>query len=230
MSAIIRILFPLIGYVCVATVISIAAGYGYLRHTEVLDDQRMFRIVSLLHGIDLDEIAKTYEGRPEDVPPEELSHDQQQEQIQVASLHLQAKQDDLEKVIEEFTSRFEQLNIKIARYNNLRNEVETFLNQERDKALDSGIVAVINQLKNLSASKQAKPIIVDMITDDRMDDVIRILNGMPPRNSDNILKAFTTEKELKILYDLEKRMMGGDPEKSFVDSKMDELKQGLDQN
>ena len=58
MSGMIRIFFPLIGYFCVATVITMAAGYGYLRSSGALDDETMFQIVSLIHGIDLDEIAE----------------------------------------------------------------------------------------------------------------------------------------------------------------------------
>ena len=58
MGMMIRLLFPLIGYVAVATVITMAAGYGYLRHTGNLDNERMFQIISLLHGIDTDKIAE----------------------------------------------------------------------------------------------------------------------------------------------------------------------------
>ena len=57
MGALIRILFPLIGYFCVAATITTVAGYGYLRHNGILDDEKMFQIVSLVHGVDLEQIA-----------------------------------------------------------------------------------------------------------------------------------------------------------------------------
>jgi len=225
MAALTRILFPIIGYVCVATVITIGAGYGYLRQTNVLDDQRMFRIVSLLHGIDLDEIADAHVDTADDVPPEELSYDQQQEHLQVASLHLQAKQDEIEKEIDEFDNRFKAITSLMAQFNNFREEVETFLNQRRQEAIDSGIVAVRSQLKTLDAKKQVKGIIINMYTEGRTDQIISLLDGMPPRNRTEILKKFTTDEELEILYDIQKQMLAGDPEKSFIDSKLNELKQ-----
>ncbi|NOY42866.1 MAG: hypothetical protein GXP26_13660 [Planctomycetes bacterium] len=222
----IRILFPLIGYISVATVITLGAGYGYLRSTHVLDDQRMFRIVSLLHGIDLDEIAETYENNPKDVPAEEPSYDQQQEQLQVASLQLQAKQDEIEKEIDEFDARLKLLNTKSARFNSIQKEVESFLDQRREEAIESGIVAVRSQLKNLIAKKQAKPLLVKMLKAERTDEVILLLVGMSPTDRKNILKTFISDEEIDMLYNLQRQMLNGDPEKSFIDGKLDELKQG----
>jgi len=226
MGAMIRILFPLIGYISVATVITLGAGYGYLRSTHVLDDQRMFRIVSLLHGIDLDEIAETYENNPKDVPAEEPSYDQQQEQLQVASLQLQAKQDEIEKEIDEFDARLKLLNTKSARFNSIQKEVESFLDQRREEAIESGIVAVRSQLKNLIAKKQAKPLLVKMLKAERTDEVILLLVGMSPTDRKNILKTFISDEEIDMLYNLQRQMLNGDPEKSFIDGKLDELKQG----
>ena len=79
MNALIRWTFPLIAYLCVGTVISAALGYGYLRHSGKLDDETMFRIMALVHGVDLDELAK--EGTPtvEETPPEEPSFAEQQQ-------------------------------------------------------------------------------------------------------------------------------------------------------
>ena len=230
MAAMIRILFPLIGYLCVATVITLVAGYGYLRQTQVLDDQRMFRIVSMLHGIDLDEVAEEYENSNEEVPPEEPSFDQQQQQLQVASLHLQAKQDEVEKEIDEFDSRFKRLGIRMGRFNKLHDEVETFLKQRREDALESGIMAVRSQTKKLDPKKQAKPLLIKRIKAGEMDDVILILNGMSPKDRDAILRTFTSEEELNMLYDLHQQMLAGDPEKSFIDGKLDELQRGLEEN
>ena len=76
MGMIIRILFPLIAYLSVATVITLTAGYGYLKQTGKLDDDRIFQIVSLLHNVDLDEIAKQHGTDQQDVPPEEQSRQQ----------------------------------------------------------------------------------------------------------------------------------------------------------
>lgn len=225
MGTLIRLLFPLIGYFCVATVITLGAGYGYLRHTQMLDDDRMFQIVSLLHGVDLNKIAAAYDPVKEEVPPEEVSYEQQEEKRLVATLHYQEKQEDLEKLLGEFESQFKQLNVATARYQNFRQTVENYLNRQQEKVLESGLVAVRNQLQNLTAKKQAKPLLVQMIKEDRTDQVILLLNGMSPRNRREILRTFDSPDDIEMLYRIQQKMLAGDPEKTFIDDKLKELQQ-----
>ena len=132
MGMIIRVLFPLLGYMAVATVITLAAGYGYLRQSGSLNDDRMFRIVSLLHGIDTDKIAAEYETDLQDVPPEEQSYQQQQQLKQISALHFQGKADDLEKQKDEFLELRRQVNADMKYYRSFRDEVKNFLEQRRD--------------------------------------------------------------------------------------------------
>jgi len=225
MGMLIRILFPLIGYLCVATVITLGAGYGYLRHTQKLDDERMFQIVSLLHGIDLNEIAKTYETGQEEIPREELSYSQQKQKRLVMDLHYQAKQNFLREERSEFDSMLKQLNVATARYRTFRQTVENFLNTQQKKVLDFGLVAVRNQLQNLAAKKQAKPLFVKMIKEDRTDEVILLLGGMSARNRREILRTFDAPDDIEMLYRIQEKMLAGDPEKTFIDSKLKELRQ-----
>ncbi|NOY29163.1 MAG: hypothetical protein GXP28_02995 [Planctomycetes bacterium] len=226
MNAIIRMVFPAVAYLCVGTVITIAGGFGYLRFSDRLDDERMFQILSLLHGIDLEEIAEKYEEGQEDVPPEGMSYGQQQERVQLAILNRQGKRDDLKKLIDEFDSRFKKLNAASGHYENFKEEVRLYLEQRKAEAIDSGIVSVRGQLQNLNAKKQAKPLLKKMIDEDRMDDVILLLNYMPKRNRTEILLAFDSEEEIDMIYEIEKRMLRGDPERSFVDGKLRELQEG----
>jgi len=225
MNAMIRIVFPLIAYLCVGTVITLAGGYGYLRFSDKLDDERMFQILSLIYGIDLDEITKTYEEGQEDVPAEEMSFSQQQEQVQLAILNRQGKRDDLKKLIDEFESKTKELNAASGHFGSFKEQVELYLKQRKDNAIESGVVSVRGQLQNLNAKKQAKPLLIKMVDEGRMDDVILLLNFMPKRNRTEILRSFDSEKEIDMIYEIEKRMLQGDPERSFIDSKLQELKQ-----
>ena len=159
MTAITRLLFPLIGYVCVATVITMAGAYGYLRHTKMLDDERMFRIAALLHGVDLQEIAAAKDAASETVPPEEQSFEERQKQRQIAALIQQGKEDYVNQQLTEFKSRFKQLDVATQRYKTLKDEVEIFLNEQTDIVLGEGLAAVRRDLEMLVAKKQAKPLI-----------------------------------------------------------------------
>lgn len=225
MAAMIRLLFPLIGYFCTATVITLVAGFGYLRSSGKLDDEHVFRIVSTLHDIDLEKIAKSHGPGEDDIPLEESSYDQQIEFSQVATLHLQSKQDDLEKQLNEFESQFKQLNVQTARYQTFRQEVERYLIERGERALESGLVAVRNQLENLTAKKQAKPLLVQWIKEGRIEDVILLLNGLKDRSREEIIRTFDTPEDidmLKLIYD---QMLEGHPEKTFIEGKLNELQQ-----
>ncbi len=221
----IRLLFPLIGYFCTATVITLVAGFGYLRNSGKLDDEHVFRIVSTLHDIDLEKIAKSHGPGEDDIPPEESSYDQQIEFGQVATLHLQSKQDDLEKQLNEFKAEFKNLSVATARYQTFREEVEEYLRLEEKRALDSGLVAVRNQLENLTAKKQAKPLLVQWIREGRIEDVILLLNGLKDRSRREIVRMFDTPDDIDMLKQIYDQMLEGHPEKKYIEGKLNELQQ-----
>lgn len=225
MAAIIRYLFPLIGYLSTATVITLVAGFGYMRSKGMLDDEQMFRIVSMMHGIDLEEIAESQKTDQDDVPPEESSYDQQIEYSQVATLQLQAKQDFLEKERSDFQADFTRLGTEMARYRSFQQEVEQYLKQREEIALQSGLVAVRNQLQNLTPKKQAKPLLVQWIKEGRIDDVILLLNGLSDRARREIILTFDTPEDVDMLKKIYEQMLDGRPEKTFIEDKLNELQQ-----
>ena len=224
MAPLIRFLFPLIGYFCTATVITLAVGFVYLRQSGTLDDEHMFRMVSMLHDVDLEKIAAEHSAGPDDVPPEQPSYDEQIEYRQVATLHLQAKQDDLEKQISEFEAEFKKVNIATARYSEFKQEVEQYLKERQEKALEAGLVAVRNQLQRLDPRKQAKPLLVQWIREGRTDEVILLLNGLDDRRRGEIIRTFDTE-EIDMLKRIYEQMLAGHPEKTYIEGKLDELEQ-----
>ena len=82
MGKVINLLLAFIAYVCIATVITLALVIGYWWHTEQLTDEKLFRIMALLHDVDLNQIAEAHRKSGDEVPPEEpslvdISHQQQ---------------------------------------------------------------------------------------------------------------------------------------------------------
>ena len=227
MGGLIRVLFPVIGYFCVATVITLTAGYGYLRSNGTLDDENMFQIVSLLHGVDLDKIAAENQTDQQDVPPEEMSFNDRRQHMLMAVLHLQAKKDDIEKNIAVFQAELNTLDNKFRHFEKFRNDVEEFLQVRKDEATASGLAAVKEHWeKNLVAKKQTKQLLVQMIKDGQMDVVIKLLNALNAKKRTEILKTFETEEDLDMLYRIEQQMLAGGPEATFIDNKLQELNQG----
>jgi hypothetical protein len=225
MAALIRLLFPLVGYICTATVITLVAGFGYMRSKGMLDDDQMFQIVSLMHGIDLDKIAESQKTDEDDVPPEEPSYEQQIEYSQVATLQLQAKQDFLEKERNDFKADFTSISTERARYQSFKEEVEQYLKQREEIALQSGLVAVRNQIQNLTPKKQAKPLLVQWIKEGRVDDVILLLNGLSDRARREIILTFDTPEDVDMLKKIYEQMLDGRPEKTFIEDKLNELQE-----
>ncbi|MEM8944642.1 MAG: hypothetical protein AAGD11_05605 [Planctomycetota bacterium] len=226
MGGLIRILFPLIGYFCVATVITLAAGYGFLRSNGLLDDESMFQIIALVHGVDLDEIAEANNTDEQDVPPEEMSFEDHQTHLRMSTLHLQAKQNDIEKLIADFRAERNRLDNQIDNITKFRQEVEEYLNQKRAKATADGVAGVREHWKNLNPKKQTKQLLIQMIRDGQMDRVIELLNGLNPNTRKEILKTFDTEDDIQMLYQIEQQMLTGGPDANFIDGKLSELNQG----
>ncbi len=224
MGALIRILFPIIGYFCVATVITLTAGYGYLRNNGTLDSENMFQIVSLIHGVDLEEIAIANQTDLQDVPPEELSFDDRHQQMLKALLHLQAKEDDIEKNIEIFRRERTTLNDSLAHFERFSDEVKQFLKDKKEEASAAGIAEVRVQWKNLNP-KKTKQLIIKMIDQGQMKIVIELLNGLNPAKQTKILATFASDEEIDIVYQIEQQMLTGGPEAKFIDDKIQEMNQ-----
>lgn len=223
MAALIRFLLPLVGFFCTASIVTGLACYGYLWHSGILDDEKIFRIVALLNDVDLQKIAEKNSEKEPDVPPEEMSYEQGQQRVQIAALHLQSKKDDLDKQLTEFEAKFRQLNTDNQRYQGFKREVELYLQKVKQEAANDGLIAVRNQLQNLVPKKQAKPLLISMIKEDRTRQVIQLLNGMPVKKRSDILKTFDTPEDLEMLARIQEQMLDGDPIKPFVEEQLEKL-------
>lgn len=225
MSALIRWTLPLVAYLCVGTVISAAIGYGYLRRSGRLDDDTMFRVMALLQGVDLEALKEEGKKTEGEVPPEEPSFADQQRQVQGASLRFDAKQKQLADSLVDFDYQLRQVSEATQRYAQLRTVVERFLEEQRDKFANEGLAKVREQLEALIPKKQAKPILINMIEDGRVEEVILILGSMKPQIRKEILRTFDTPTDVEILYRIQTHMLTDDPARPIIDAQLDALKQ-----
>ncbi|QDT00049.1 hypothetical protein [Adhaeretor mobilis] len=221
----IRILFPLIGYLSVATVITGVLGYGYLRQTGKLDDERMLQVLAVLHDVDLNAIEHAQE-RPETVVPEEqMSYEQQQEQLRIATLQFDAKQKELSESLATFDYDFKKLNAATGRYNQLAGEVEAELKRQRESLMTESVRKGREAIEMMIPSKQSKPIIKEMIDEGEIDLVIKILSSMAKRKQQTILQTFVgTDEDIDILYRITQEMLAGGETKQYIDDKLGDLR------
>ena len=225
MGLVVRWLFPLVAYACVGTVASLALGYGYLRYSGKLDDETVFRITALLHGVDLAEIEKSAPATQSEAPPEETSFAEQQQQRQAATLHFDAKQKQLADSLSDFDYQLKRLTEATARYTQLKRSVEIYLTEQSQRVTEEARNKVRAQLELLVAKKQAKPILIRMIKDDQVDEVILLMSSMKARSQEMILRSFDTVDDLDMLYRVQQRMLAGHPAKQFIDDQVKALEQ-----
>lgn len=220
-----RILFPLIGYVCVATVISAAMAYGYLVQSGRLDDEKIFRITAILQDVDLEEIERESLTVQAETPQEEPSYEQQRRQYQTVLLQFDVKEKHLADSLVDFDYQLKRLNAATDQFSRLRAEVEEYLVRQGNVLLSEEMQKVRKQLESLNPKKQAKPILIKYIADDRIDDVIMLLGSMKPRNQEEILRAFDSEEDQEMLYKIQRKMLAGEPAKPFIDAQLKALEQ-----
>ena len=225
MGFLIRMLFPLIGYACVATVISGAIAYGYLVKSGKLDDEKLFRITAILQDVDLEESEQKSHAEEPGTPPEEPSYEQQRRQYQTISLQFDVKEKQLTDSLVDFDYQLTRLSGATEQYARLRAEVEEYLAKQGNLVLSEEMQKVRKQLESLIPKKQAKPILIKYITDDRIDDVIMLLGSMKPRDQQAILRTFDAPEDLEMLYRIQRKMLAGEPAKPFIDSQLQALEQ-----
>jgi ribosomal protein L12E/L44/L45/RPP1/RPP2 len=226
MKAITRLLLPLIAYLCVGTVISAALGYGYLRQTGKLDDEKMFRIMATLHGLDLEEIAKEGQATVEETPPEEASFAAQQGQLQAATLRFDAKQKQLSDSLVQFQYQVDRVTAARERYDELRTAVEAFLTQQQNELTNSDLGAVLAQVQALIPKKQAKPLLIKYIQDGEIDLVVKILGSMKERNRREILRTFdVVPDDIDMLFQIQQHMLNDNPAKAKITEQLEALQQ-----
>jgi hypothetical protein len=225
MSLLLRIMLPLIGYVCTATVISAALGYGYLRRAGTLNDAAAYRIVALLHGIDPEAVDKSLKEITTGTPPEEPSFDDRQQRYRAAALQFDAKQKQLSDSLTDFDYQLKRLNDETTKYSQLKTDVEQYLKQQVDDITAGQKKKVREQLEAMHPRKQAKPILISMVTEGRTDEVIQLLGSMKTQNQKEIIKTFDTPEDIEMLSRIQRKMLAGEPTLPYINDRLKELEQ-----
>jgi hypothetical protein len=218
----IRFVFALTGYVATATVITLALGLGYLWQTERIDDDKMFRIVALVQGVDLEKIAEEQAGATGEVPPEQPSVDELEGQQQVLDRNYEVKLLSLQRGRQEFDFRMQELRTQTQRFDRLARDWEAKLKQQDELTTQENLAKVITDLEQVKPGT-AKDLLMRWIQEDRMNDVILLLGKMSETKKAKILKAFTTPEELDKLHEIHRLMIDNNKGKQELEQAQEEL-------
>jgi hypothetical protein len=222
MNAIIRFLFPLIGFIATATVITAVLGIAYLRHTEQLTDDKMFRIVALVQGIDLHQIADTQKAAVQEVPSEEASLENLTGQEQVLDRNFEVKELALSRGRQEYDHRLQQLKEQTERYDRMARDHLNQLKQEAELTTQENVTKVVTTLEQVKPAT-AKKLLLQWIDEERMADVITLLGRMAENKKGKILQTFSTDEELAKLHEILNMMIDGTVEKEKLSKALGEL-------
>lgn len=222
MTKLVRLLFGLIAYVCVATMITLALGLGYLWHSDQLNEDKVFRIVALLHDVDLQQIAAQQKTNDE-VPPEEPSLDDVLHHQNIQDRNFEVKLLSLQRGRQQYDYSLQQLKDQIDRYDRLALEWQSRLRQEEEAATQENLAKIVSQLEQVRPAV-GKDSLMRWIDEGRMDDAILLMGKMNENKLAKILKTFETDDELDRLHEIHERILSGGANTSKLEKALNELK------
>lgn len=222
MGKLLNIIWSLLAYVCIASVITIALSLGYLWHTDRLNDDKMFRIMALLHDVDLDQLAEANSKADDEVPPEEPSlHDVLHRQ-HVQDRNFEVKLLALQRGRQEYDDRLNELKELRDRYDRQAQDWQNKLKQQEQLTTQENVAKVVSQLEQVKP-KTGKASLMRWIDEGRMDDAILLMSKMSETKLSKILKTFETDEELDKLHELHRRIIGGSGDATNLKEVLNEL-------
>jgi hypothetical protein len=218
----IQLAFALIAYLCVATIITLAVGIGYLWNTERLDDEKVFRIVALLQDVDLQQLTQTHKENGDDVPPEEPSLDEVLHHRKIVDRNFEVKMLALQRGRQEYDHRLQQLKEQTDRYDRLAQDWQSRLKKQEELTTQENLAKVVSQLEQVKPDK-GKALLMLWIDEGRMDDAILLMSKMSESKLAKILQKFETDQELAKLHEIQERIISGGAATSQLQEALQDL-------
>lgn len=226
-----RMLFAVIGYASVATVLAAALGVGYLYQTEYLSDEKVFHIVAVVQGVDVNEAAVVEGVSQDEIPGEEPSLAEEHHLQELALRNYEAKQFALDRGRTEFDYSLGQLMEQRDRFDAMASELRQRLEEVSDETTEEGVRNVVRDLKVAKPDK-GKELLLRML--DRggadpeakqaaLDEVVQLINAMPQDTWMDILNRFDGAAELDQLHQIQVQQLKGGAKKRVLEEAMQQL-------
>lgn len=222
MGKIVDLLFGLIAYVCVATVITLALIVGYLWHNDQLNNDKMFRLMAVMQDVDLQKMAAVDKQADKEVPPAEQSLNQVMHHQQVLDRNFEVKQLALQRGKQEYDASYQLLVEQTARYDRIAQDWQSRLKQEQELTTQQNIAKVVSQIEQVSPEVGKQQLML-WIEEKKMDDAILLMSRMAENKLAKILKTFESDTELKQLHEIHERIISSGNENSKLEKALGEL-------
>jgi hypothetical protein len=218
MGKVLRFFLSLIGYACVASVITAIIGLAYLWQTDALSDEDVFRIVAIIHDVDLGGLEEEAPSSEEAVPPQEVSLEELDRQRALALRNYELKSAQLDRNLQEFDHKLNQIQELQRRFDNQAKSFRDLLAAEEAKAVQQGNAEVVSQWEQMKPA-QVKDLIMTMRENGELKDVVMLLGKTGDLKKRKILAQFSTEvpEEKEALYEIQAHLRNGFPAQDVID-------------
>ena len=226
-----QFLFSTIGYTAVATVLSAVLWVGYLWQTERLTDERMFRIVAMIHGVETGEKIEPKESPDNNSPEEEPSLEEERRLRHLALRNYEARQESLDRGKSEFDHSLTQLVEQRDRVDQMATELRKRIDQVSAETIGEGVRNVVRDLK-VAKPEKGKELLLRILasggTDPEakqtaLDQVIEIINTMPVDTWSDILNKFEGAAELDQLHQIQAQQLEGGEKRRVLQEALGQL-------
>lgn len=218
-----RALMALIGYVSTATVIALGIGLGYLFQTERLDDEKLFRIVALVHDVDIDSLQAEAAAEGDATPPEEPSLEDIARYRAVFARNFEVKDDALKRGSDAFNHSFRKLKTESDRFSELATKLETELESKKELSSKEAVSKVVRDLELLAPEESKGLLLRTLDQPDGINDVILLMNAMSTNKLKKILLRFKLPNELDALHAIHQLMLSGGPKAELMEGALQQL-------
>ena len=221
-----RFLFAFIGYFCTATVIAAVGGLAFMWHRDVINDDKVFRMVALLHDVDIDKIAEEAELADGKVPPEELSLADVNRIHEVTQRNFEVKNEALDRGRQEFNHLLKQLKEATDRFDKLASDLKKRLEQQGELSTNENVAKVVRDLEVMPPDRAKELLLRHMNEPDGVNDVMLLMGEMSGTKLKKILERFEEQDDLDRLYKIHSLMLDGHPQKKILDEAFQMLNSG----
>ncbi|TWT52991.1 hypothetical protein Pla22_06190 [Rubripirellula amarantea] len=200
---------------CVATVITQMIVGGYLVGSGRLNSDNMTQVIALTNGIDitgqrLQQIMRASEDR------EQPDFDEILEARKLEGFDLEMRLQSQQSFRDELSTMLAELKNERDRFDNRVAAFRRELEEKREGIQKQGLRDVQRTLQSLDAV-QAKEQLLIMYDDERVDDVVTIIQAMPTEKRKDIMAEFADKDEKIKLAEILRRISEGQPTTSLID-------------
>jgi hypothetical protein len=210
--------------VCVATVIALAIGLGYLRSRGKLDETTIQKLIAVANGSDTTAARPQRAGAVDDVAPEQASLEDVARQRALKSRDVELREQALNDGVSIVKTEYAKLVDEKDRYERIKSAFRAQLDELREGAMADNRDTARTILENMKP-KQAKEQILRMVKEGEMTDVIKIMSLMSSAKRKKIVDEFKTPDESETLAEILKQIRAGVPETDLIDKAEESLDQ-----